>query len=114
MEETYLIKTHSLDPLKFGLRRIDLLIATQGGASISVGKELLKRDGVVYAARTIGEHTIDLKVETLIKENGELLDLLEEVEAMQGVKSVAWSEIVEMIGTNSNPDVVFHHLAGEK
>ena len=31
LEETYLIKTYSLDPMKFGYRRIDLLVYTNGG-----------------------------------------------------------------------------------
>ena len=48
-----------------------MLIATEGGATISVGKELLEREDVIFAARTIGEHTIDLRVETLIKDNGQ-------------------------------------------
>src|SRR5579862_1221708 len=81
LEETYLIKYYSLNLQMFGWRRIDLLIATEGGATITVGRELLKRDEVIFAARTIGEHTIDLRVETLVKDNSELLDLLEDVKA---------------------------------
>ena len=73
----YLIKHYSLDPMKFGWRRIDLLIYTQGGETMSIGKELLEREEVVYAARTIGEHTIDLRIEVFVKDNGVLLDLLE-------------------------------------
>ena len=114
LEETCLEEHYSLNLRKFGWRRIDLLIATEGGASISIGKELLKHDTVLSAARTIGEHTIDLRVETLVKEDGELLDLLEEVEAMKGVKSVAWTEIAETIGKKSHPNVVFSLLASEK
>ena len=71
LEENYLVKYYALNLEKFGWRRIDLLIATEGGATISVGKELLERDDVIFAARTIGEHTIDLRVETLIKDNGQ-------------------------------------------
>ncbi len=114
LEDTYLVKDYSLNLTKFGWRRIDLLIATERGASTSVGKELLKRGKVLLAARTIGEHTIDLRVETLIKENGELLDLLEEVGAMQGVKKVVWTEIAETLGMKSHPNVVFGRLESEK
>ena len=59
LEEEYLIKHYSLDPMKFGYRRIDLLIYTEGGETMTIGKELLEREEVTYAARTIGEHTID-------------------------------------------------------
>ena len=102
LEENYLIKYYSLNLEKFGWRHIDLLIATEGGATTTVGKELLKRADVIFAARTIGEHTIDLRVETLVKDNGELLDLLEEMKGMEGVKDVVWTEIVETIG-RKNP-----------
>lgn len=104
LEENYLIRYYSLNLVKFGWRRIDLLIATEGGATISVGKELLKRDEIIFAARTIGEHTIDLRVETLVKDNGELLDLLEDVKAMEGVRDVVWTEVVETIGRKNPPN----------
>ncbi len=98
LEETCLIRQYSLDPTKFGWRRIDLLIYTDGGQTTSIGKALLKRKEVTYVARTIGEHTIDLRVEVLIKDNGELLNLLEDVKAMKGVRDVVWTEVVETIG----------------
>ena len=79
LEEEYLIKHYSLNPMKFGWRKINLLIYTEGGETMIVGKELLKREEVTYAARTIGEHTIDLRVEVFVKDNGVLLNLLEDV-----------------------------------
>jgi hypothetical protein len=54
---------------------------------------------VVYVARAIGEHTIDLKVEIIVKDNAELLNLIEEIKAMEGVRDVVWSETIEVIGT---------------
>jgi DNA-binding Lrp family transcriptional regulator len=110
LEETYLIKSYSLDPIKFGWRRIDFLIATEGGATMSVGKELLKRPEVTYVARSIGEHTIDLRVETFVQDNNELLNLLEDVKGMDGVKDVVWSEIVEVIGRKNPPNHLAKHL----
>ncbi|MHB8566858.1 MAG: Lrp/AsnC family transcriptional regulator [Nitrososphaerales archaeon] len=114
LEETYLMKTYALDPLKFGLRRIDLLIYTEGGATMEVGKMLLKRKEVTFAVRTIGEPTIDLRVEVLVKDNRVLLNLLEEVKAMKGVRDVVWTEVVETVGEKSQPDVVFSLLASER
>jgi len=74
LEEEYLINHYSLDRIKFGYRRIDLLIYTEGGETMNVGKELLKREEVTYAARTIGDHTIDVRIEVFVKDNGVLLD----------------------------------------
>jgi hypothetical protein len=34
----------------------------------------------------------------IIKDNSQLLDLLEEVKAMHSVKDVIWSEIVKILG----------------
>jgi hypothetical protein len=44
------------------------------------------------------ENTIDLRAEVIIKDNSELLGLLELVKAMESVKDVIWSEIVDVIG----------------
>jgi DNA-binding Lrp family transcriptional regulator len=104
LEDEYLIKHYSLDPMKFGYRKIDLLIYTQGGDTLSVGQELLRREEVTYAARTIGEHTIDLRIEVFVKDNGGLLDLLETVKAMKGVRDVVWTEVIEAIGRKNPPN----------
>ena len=106
LEEDYLIKHYSLDPMKFGYRKIDLLIYTMGGDTIEIGRELLKRDEVTYAARTIGEHTIDLRIEVFVKDNGVLLNLLEDVKAMKGVRDVVWTEVIETIGRKNPPNHV--------
>jgi hypothetical protein len=41
---------------------------------------------------------IGLRAEVIIKDNSELLGLLELVKGTDNVKDVIWSEIVEMIG----------------
>ena len=101
LEREYLIKTYSLDPMKLGYRRIDLLIYTPGGETMNIGKELLKREEVSSVFRTIGEHTIDLRVEIFVKDNGILLDLMEEVKAIEGVRDVVWTEVIAIIGRKS-------------
>ena len=104
LETDFLVRSYSLDPSKFGWRKIDLLIYTKGGGTIELGKELLQRDEVMYAARTIGEHTIDLRIEVFVKDNGQLLDLLEDVKGMNGVRDVVWTEVVETIGRKNPPN----------
>lgn len=80
-----------------GYRRVDLLIYTSGGKTISIGEKLLDRDEIVYFGRRIGEPTIDLRAQVIVKDNSQLLDLLE-VKAMPSVKDVIWSEIVRIVG----------------
>jgi hypothetical protein len=77
---------------KFGWRHVDLLISTTSGRTDTIANRLLARE-VVYVGKSIGEHTIDLRAEIIIKDNAELLNVLEEVKAMDGVKDTVWSEI---------------------
>ena len=74
---------------------------------MNIGKELMKREDVTYAVRTIGEHTIDLRVEVFVKDNRVLLNLLEDVKAMKGVRNVVWTEGIEIIGRKNPPNHVF-------
>jgi DNA-binding Lrp family transcriptional regulator len=98
LEDTYLIKHYSVDPTKFGWRRIDLLIYAHGRMTMSIGKALLKRKDVTSVSRMIGEHTIDLRVEVFVKDNRMLLNLIEEIKSMKGARDVIWTEVVETIG----------------
>jgi len=63
-----------------------------------VTKKLLSSDVVTYVGRSIGEHTIDLRTGIIIKNNAELLDILEKVKAIDGVSDAVWTEIVQEIG----------------
>ena len=54
--------------------------------------------------RMIGEHTIDLRVEVFVRDNSKLLNLIEEIKTMKGVRDVVWTEVVESIGKNSPPN----------
>jgi len=98
LEQQYLEFRYVLNLSKLGFRRVDLLIYTGGGETGSVARELMKRDEVVYVGSSVGEHTIDLRAEIIIKDNAELLDVLERVKAMSGVRDVVWSEIVQVLG----------------
>lgn len=98
LEENFLSSSYILNIEKFGWRRVDLLINTRRGKTDSVANKLLENKEVVYVGKSIGEHTIDLRVEIIIRDNAELLDILEKVKAMDGVNDVIWSEIVQVIG----------------
>jgi DNA-binding Lrp family transcriptional regulator len=111
LEEKYLSLVYFLDLRDLGYRRVDLLIFTGGGGAQPIARELLKRDNVVSVGRSIGEHTIDLRAEVIIKDNSELLGLLESVKAMPGVRDVVWSEIVDVMGAKrSVPSAIIDKL----
>ena len=111
LDKHYLEFSYSLKLKDLGYRRVDLLIYAGGGSTITIAEKLLERDEVVYVGRSIGEHTIDLRAEVIIKDNSQLLDLLEDVKGMPSVKDVVWTEIVEVVGRKmSIPDQIIDKL----
>ena len=98
IEKEFLTSSYTLNLEKFGWRRVDLLIYTRNGKTDSVANRLLETEEVVYVGKSIGEYTIDLRVEIIIRDNSELLNILEKVKAMDGVNDVIWSEIVKVVG----------------
>jgi DNA-binding Lrp family transcriptional regulator len=98
LEKEVLKTIYTVDLEKFGWRRADLFISTRNGKTPAVARKLLSNDLVTYVGRSIGEHTIDLRAEIIIKDNAELLDILEEVKSIDGVSDAIWSEVVHVIG----------------
>lgn len=90
---------YALDLKKFGWHRVDFFVATEGGKTLAVGKELLKRDEVIHVGRSIGQQTIDLHVQTILEDNAEILGMMELLKSMPGIKDVIWSEVVEVVGS---------------
>src|SRR5437899_444325 len=110
LEEKYLSVSYSLAVNKFGWRLVELLIGTDGGLSSLIGKTLLRRREVIAVGKTIGQHTIDLKSQVIIRDNGQLLDLIEDVKKMRGVKDVEWIEIISEVGRKGIPTYVIDNL----
>jgi hypothetical protein len=111
LERDFLNVSYAMDLLKLGYRRVDFLISTQRGLGLSIAKDLLAIKQVVSVGRSVGQPTIDLRAEILVRDNGELLDLLELVKGMEGVRDVVWSEIVEVVGDKGSvPTAVIDSL----
>lgn len=111
LEEHYLETSYSFNLDNLGYRRVDLLIYTSGGQTINIANKLLERDEVTYVGRSIGEPTIDLRAEVVIKDNSELLALLETLKAMPNVMDVVWNEIVKIGGKKrSVPSSIINQL----
>lgn len=99
LESKFLKMQYVLDIEKFGWRRIDFFISIRNGLVNNVAEKLMGLNDVTYVGKSIGEHTIDLRVETIVKDNVVLLDLLEQIKGMEGVRDVVWSEIVNVVGS---------------
>lgn len=102
LEKDVLSQVNVLDLARFGWHKVDFLIATESGKTGLIAKALLERDEVTYAGKSIGQHTIDLKVETILEDNAEILRMMELLKAMSGIKEVIWTEIVEVVGKKTS------------
>lgn len=101
IEELFLESSYVLRVDKFGWRRATLFLSTQNGLTSSVAKELLGwENSIISVSRTMGGSEIDLQLEFIFRQNSELLDLIERIRAVEGVKSVLWNESIEVIGKN--------------
>jgi DNA-binding Lrp family transcriptional regulator len=98
LESKFLKLHYVLDIEKFGWKRVDFFISIRNGMVNAVANKLLDSDEVTYVGKSIGEHTIDLRVETIVRDNASILDILEKIKAMNGVQDVVWSEIVSVVG----------------
>jgi DNA-binding Lrp family transcriptional regulator len=95
LENNVVTSYYYLDVRKFGYRRVDFLIETGSGFTKRIAKQIMKFREVVAVSQTIGEHTIDLIAELIVKDNSDILVLTEKVKGMPGVKDVIWTEVVE-------------------
>lgn len=98
LEANFLKILYVMTLVGLGRRRIDFFIATTKGLTLPISKSLMKLQNVVSVGRSIGEPKIDLRAELIVKDNGQLLELLEKVKGMNGVQDVVWSEIVQVMG----------------
>lgn len=98
LESEFLEVAYSLKLDKLGWRNADLLISTSKGVASAIGKELLTHNSITRVCRSIGEHTIDLHAEIVFKNNSELLNVIEWIKSLDGVKDVVWTEPVEVVG----------------
>lgn len=98
LERDFLKIHYVLDIEKFGWRRVDIFISIRHGMINTVASKLMSLNDITYVGKSIGEHTIDLRVESIVKDNTVLLDLLEIIKEMEGVEDVLWSEIVSIVG----------------
>jgi len=112
LESEFLEVSYSLRLDKLGWRKADLLVSTGNGMTSAVGKEILAHNNITRVSKAIGEHTIDLHAESVFKDNKELLDVIEWIKSLEGVKDVVWTEPVEMVGKNNSMqhEIIDKHL----
>jgi DNA-binding Lrp family transcriptional regulator len=101
LEDLFLETSYRLQVEKFGWRRAILFLSTQKGLTFSVAKDLLSwKEPILSVCRTMGANEIDLHAEFIFRHNSELLNLIEKIRTIEGIKNVTWSESIQVIGSN--------------
>lgn len=96
LEVSYLPRIQSL-----GWHIAMIFISTQGGNAVRVGKELLSwKECVIRVSRAAGTETTDIVAEMVFSENNDLLDKIERVRSIAGVRNLFWVEAVVALGKN--------------
>ncbi len=102
LENEILSVNYALDLDKFGWHRVDFFIASEKGKTMSVAKQLLKNDQIVFVGRSIGEKEVDLHVQAILHGNGDIVQMIDHLGAIDGVSDVTWNEVVEVVGRKSS------------
>lgn len=112
LESEFLEVSYSLRLDKLGWRKADLLVSTEKGMTSTVGKEILAHNNITRVSKAIGEHTIDLHAESVFRDNKQLLNVIEWIKSLEGVKDIVWTEPVEMVGKNNSMqhEIIDKHL----
>jgi hypothetical protein len=79
---------YEFDIEKFGWKRVDFFISMMNGMVNTVANKMIDIDEVTYVGKSIGEHAIDLRVETIVKDNASILDFLERIKAMDAARLI--------------------------
>jgi DNA-binding Lrp family transcriptional regulator len=102
LEKDFLKVVYTLDLARFGWHKVDFFVATERGRTDKVAQELMKLEEAVFVGKSIGQQTIDLHVQTILKGNAEILQMMELLKSTEGIKDVIWSEIVTVVGRKTS------------
>ena len=106
LEKFVLSKAYNVDMNSFGWRIADLLIEIKQGEPHLVADDIIERSGknIMSGSLRIGSPQINMVIQICYKSSNELLQILQDIKALECVGRVEWSEIVEDIA-EGNPDI---------
>lgn len=109
LEATFIQRQYTLRMEKLGYRTATLFVSTGKRRYDPIGREILRMsDMVTFVSATIGQSSMDLRVEAVFKTSQDLMSLIDKIKSLDGVRDVIWNESVEMIGKkNTYPKTIF-------
>ena len=76
--------------------KCDFYISTRNGKNDEVSKGLNLRE-MIFLGKSMVQHAIDLSIETIVKDNRQIFDLLETLRIMDAIRNVRLSNIVRKV-----------------
>jgi DNA-binding Lrp family transcriptional regulator len=111
MEDNWLTMNYDFDLKHYGWRRVLFFVATANGKTAAIANNLGKLNHVISVDKSIGQFMIDLHLLAVVRDNGEILELIEHIKSMDGVKEAMWSEPVQtMVRKAAVPEDVIDSL----
>ena len=102
IERTILSKKYNLDLASFGWRQADLLISVPKGDCEGIARKILEnfKNHIVTTSLRIGNPEVNIMAEAYYRNTEELHNIVEGIKSTPGVKSVDWSEMVKVVGSD--------------
>jgi DNA-binding Lrp family transcriptional regulator len=109
LEQTLLVKNYFIDIKELGWRTADLFISVEKGNSEKIARLLLAKPNVLSVSTRVGHPEVNVAASIFYKSTEELHKLVEETKAIHHVRSVEWSEIVQVMNKDQSNmlDLVF-------
>ena len=101
-KSSMLKKGYQIDYKQFGLRRADIMVTVSKGDCVTIAKEIVKqyRENVLEASITIGDPKVNLVVQIVYSDSGEIFDIIQHIKRMEHVEDARWSEIIKAVVKN--------------
>lgn len=97
LEKDVLEIGYTLDVSKFGWHKVDFFVTTAEGQTDIVAAKIGDLEEVVMVGKRIGQQSIDLHIQCILRGNAQILQMTEKLKAMSGINDASWSEIVEFV-----------------
>lgn len=104
LEEEFVKESYSLKYEKFGKRQVTFIAMLGAGDKSQVANQILSLEKVISLGRTFGD-SADLKIEAIVENNQDLMQLSEKIKSIPGIHKLCWFESLEVLGQKKGLDL---------
>lgn len=104
LEEECVRESYSLRYERFSRRNVTFIISLGAGDKSTIANEILGIEKVTQLSRTFGDGA-DLKAESIVETNKELMEISEKIKTIPGIQKICWFESLEILGKKTDIDI---------